>query len=249
MRNIKMIVCYDGSSFKGFQRLKDNDNTIQGKIEDVLSKLTGEKIEIIGSGRTDMGVHAIGQVINFKTNCKEPLSKIQNYLYKYLPESIVVKEIEEVNDRFHSRYNAKSKIYLYKIDNNKYHDPFNRKYSYHVDKKLDLDLMKEGAKYLLGEHDFSSFASSRSKKKSHVRTIESIDIVKNNDLIEISIKGNGFLYNMVRIMVGTLVEVGLGKIKPSYIKEILEFKDRTKAGETAPAKGLFLYKVFYENNK
>ena len=121
MRNIKMTIEYDGSNFKGFQRLKDNDNTIQGKIEDVLSKLTNEKIEIIGSGRTDMGVHAVGQVINFKTNCSESVEKIQKYLYKYLPESIVVRKIEEVDDRFHSRYNAKSKVYLYKIDNNKFH--------------------------------------------------------------------------------------------------------------------------------
>ena len=191
MRNIKMTIEYDGSNFKGFQRLKDNDNTIQGKIEDVLSKLTNEKIEIIGSGRTDMGVHAVGQVVNFKTNCSESVEKIQKYLYKYLPESIVVRKIEEVDDRFHSRYNAKSKVYLYKIDNNKFHNPFNRKFTHHVERKLDIEKMKEASKALIGEHDFSSFASSRSKKKSHVRTIESISIQENNGLIEIYVKGNG----------------------------------------------------------
>lgn len=245
MKNIKMTVQYDGSNFKGFQRLKDNDNTIQGKIEDVLSKMTGESIEIIGSGRTDMGVHAVGQVINFKTKSNESVSKIQKYLYNYLPESIVIKEIEEVDERFHSRYNAKSKTYLYKIDNNKFHNPFNRKYSYHVEKKLDLEKMREASEYLVGEHDFSSFASSRSKKKSHVRTIESISIQQNNDLIEIYISGDGFLYNMVRIIIGTLVDVGLNKISPSEVKEILEAKDRKVGGETAPAKGLFLYRVKY----
>ena len=245
MRNRKMIVQYEGSNFKGFQRLKDNDNTIQGKIEDVLSKLTNEKIEIIGSGRTDMGVHASGQVVNFKTSTKESVNKIQKYLYNYLPESIVIKEIEEVEDRFHSRYNAKSKTYLYKIDNNKYHNPFNRKYSYHIDKTLDLNLMKKGSKYLIGEHDFSSFASSKSKKKSHIRNIESISIQEKNDLIEIYVKGDGFLYNMVRIIVGTLIDVGLKKINPEEVKEILEAKDRKLASDTAPAKGLFLYKVEY----
>ena len=245
MRNIKMIVQYDGSNYKGFQRLKDNNNTIQGKIEDVLKKLTNEYIEIIGSGRTDMGVHAIGQVVNFKTNCNESVEKIQNYLYKYLPESIVIKDIKEVNDRFHSRYNAKHKIYLYKIDNNKFHNPFFRKYTTHITKKLNLDLMRESSNYLIGEHDFSSFASSKSKKKSHIRKIESIDIIEKNNMIEIYVKGNGFLYNMVRIIVGTLIDVGLGKIEPKAVKEILEAKDRKVASETAPAKGLYLFEVQY----
>lgn len=245
MRNIKMIVQYDGSSYKGFQRLKDNDNTIQGKIEDVLSKLTNENIEIIGSGRTDMGVHALGQVVNFKTNCKESVSKIQKYLYNYLPETIVIKDIEEVDDRFHSRYNAKSKTYLYRIDNNKFHNPFNRKFCYHIEKKLDINKMKEASKCLVGEHDFSSFASSKSKKKSHVRTIESISIQENNDLIEIYVQGDGFLYNMVRILVGTLIDAGLNKITTAEIENILEAQDRKVASDTAAAKGLFLYKVKY----
>lgn len=245
MRNIKMTIEYDGSNFKGFQRLKDNDNTIQGKIEDVLSKLTNEKIEIIGSGRTDMGVHAVGQVINFKTNCNESVEKIQKYLYKYLPESIVVTKMEEVDERFHSRYNAKSKIYMYRIDNSPFHNPFNRKYTYHIDRKLDLEKMKEASEYLIGEHDFSSFASSRSKKKSHVRTIEYIKIQEKNNLVEIYVKGDGFLYNMVRIIVGTLVDVGHGKIKPEALKEMLEAKNRTAACDTAPAKGLYLLDVQY----
>ncbi len=245
MRNIKMIIQYDGSNFKGFQRLKDNDNTIQGKIEDVLSKLTGENIEIVASGRTDMGVHALGQVANFKTNCTESVEKIQNYLYKYLPESIVVTKIEEVDDRFHSRYNAKSKIYMYRIDNNKYHNPFNRRYTHHLDKKLDIEKMQEASKYLIGEHDFTSFASSRSKKKSHVRTIEYIKIQEKNNLLEIYIKADGFLYNMVRIIVGTLIDAGLHKIDPEDVKTMLESKNRVVASDTAPAKGLYLLDVQY----
>lgn len=245
MRNIKMIVQYDGSNFKGFQRLKDNDNTIQGKIEDVLSKLTEEKIEIVASGRTDMGVHALGQVVNFKTNSTKSVEKIQKYLYKYLPESIVVTKIEEVDERFHSRYNAKSKIYMYRIDNNEFHNPFNRKYTYHLDKKLDIEKMQEASQYLIGEHDFSSFASSRSKKKSHVRKIEYIKIQEKNNLIEIYVKADGFLYNMVRIIVGTLIDAGLNKIKPEDVKDMLESKNRTAASDTAPAKGLYLLDVQY----
>lgn len=245
MRNIKMTVEYDGSRYKGFQRLKDNDMTIQGKIETVLSKMTNEDIEIIGSGRTDMGVHALGQVVNFKTNSTDSIEKMQKYLYEYLPEDIVIRNIEETSERFHSRYNAKSKVYLYRIDNNKFHSTFNRRYSYHVEKKLDIDLMIKGSKFLIGEHDFTSFASSKSKKKSNIREIYSIEIKKNKNLIEIYIEGNGFLYNMVRIIAGALVDVGLGKKSPEDIKTMLEAKDRVKASDTAPSKGLFLYKVNY----
>lgn len=245
MKNIKMTIKYDGSRYKGFQRLQDNDMTIQGKIESVLSKMTDENIEIIGSGRTDMGVHAYGQVANFKTNSDMSIKKMEAYLYEYLPEDIVVTQLEEVEERFHSRYNAKSKVYLYKIYNNKVHDPFLRKYTTHVSKRLDLDLMKEASQFLIGEHDFTSFASSKSKKKSNIRTIESISIQENNNVIEIYVEGDGFLYNMVRIIVGALLEVGLRKKSPQDIKDMLDAKDRTKASDTAPAKGLYLYKVKY----
>ncbi|MCR8744461.1 tRNA pseudouridine(38-40) synthase TruA [Romboutsia lituseburensis] len=245
MRNIKMIIKYDGSRYKGFQRLKDNDMTIQGKIENVLSKMTNESIEIIGSGRTDMGVHANGQVANFKTNSELSIKKMQDYLYEYLPEDIVIINMEEVDDRFHSRYNAKSKIYLYKIDNNKYHDPFLRKYTTHVEKKLDLELMREASKNLIGEHDFTSFASSKSKKKSNIREIYSIEVKEHHSLVEIYVHGNGFLYNMVRIIVGALLDVGLHRKTPQDIKEMLEYQDRCKASDTAPSKGLILHKVNY----
>lgn len=245
MKNIKMTIKYDGSRYKGFQRLQDNDMTIQGKIESVLSKMTEETIEIVGSGRTDLGVHAYGQVANFKTNSEMSIKKMEAYLYEYLPEDIVVTQLEEVDERFHSRYNAKSKVYLYKIYNNKVHDPFLRKHTTHIVKRLDLNLMREASKYLEGEHDFTSFASSKSKKKSNIRNIDSISIQENDNVIEIYVEGDGFLYNMVRIVVGALLEVGLRKKSPEDIKEMLEAKDRTQASDTAPAKGLYLYKVKY----
>ena len=245
MRNIKMTISYDGSRYKGFQRLQDNDMTIQGKIEAVLSKMTEENIEIIGSGRTDMGVHAYNQVANFKTESEMSVKKMQTYLYEYLPEDIVVHKMEEVEDRFHSRYNAKSKTYLYKIYNAEVHDPFSRKYTNHIPKKLDIELMKEASEYLVGEHDFTSFASSKSKKKSNVRNITSINIVENNNVIDIYVEGDGFLYNMVRVIVGALIDVGSKRKTPGNIKAMLEEKDRSKASDTAPAKGLYLYKVKY----
>lgn len=245
MRNIKLVISYDGSKYKGFQRLKDNDNTIQGKIENVLSKMTDEKIEIIASGRTDMGVHAINQVANFKTNSSFSVEKIKKYLYEYLPEDIFVKEVIEVNERFHSRYNAVKKVYLYKI-NNKEYNPFMRKYELFIAKKLDIYEMKKASEILIGTHDFTSFASSKSKKKSHIRTINSIKIDESSGNINIFIEADGFLYNMVRIIVGCLIDVGLGKIDYNYLVEILENKDRKKASDTAPSKGLYLYNVYYE---
>jgi tRNA pseudouridine38-40 synthase len=245
MRNIKLIIEYDGSRYKGFQRLKDSDNTIQGKVESVLSKMVDEDIEIIGSGRTDMGVHACNQVANFKTNSNMSVEKMNDYLYRYLPEDIVVKEVKEVNERFHSRYNAKQKVYLYKINNAKHHDVFLRKYSTHIEKPLDIELIKKASEYLIGEHDFTSFASSKSKKKSNVRNIHSITINKNKDVVDIYVEGNGFLYNMVRIIVGALIDVGLHRKTPEDIKSMLEAKDRSKASDTAPAKGLYLYSVKY----
>lgn len=245
MRNIKIIIQYDGSRYKGFQRLQDNDMTIQGKIEAVLSKMTNEDIEIIGSGRTDMGVHAYGQVANFKTDSDMNLNKMKKYLEEYLPEDIVIKSLEEVSDRFHSRYNAKSKTYLYKIDNNSYQSPFLRKYSTYIGKKLDLDAMKKASEVLVGEHDFTSFCSSKSKKKSNIREVYSISIQEKEGIVSIYIDGNGFLYNMVRIIVGALIEVGLGKKSTEDIKNMLEAKDRTKSSETAPSKGLYLYRVMY----
>ncbi len=245
MRNIKLTIQYDGSRYKGWQRLTDTDMTIQSKLEAVISKMVDENIEITGSGRTDVGVHALCQVANFKTNSTIHVNDIMQYLYTYLPEDIVVTNAEEVDERFHSQYNVVSKKYTYRIWNSKYHDPFLRKYTAHVHEPLEIDRMRAAAAYLIGEHDFTSFHSTRSQKKSSIRTIYSIKIKKKDELIEITFHGNGFLHNMVRIIVGTLVEVGTGRMKPEYIKEIIDKNDRTLAGPTAPSKGLFLMDVEY----
>lgn len=245
MRNIKLIIQYDGSRYKGWQRLGDSQMTIQGKIEDVLSKMAEENIEIFGSGRTDAGVHAFNQIANFKTSCQMTNYEILDYCYRYLPDDIVVKKVEKANEKFHARYNVERKKYLYRIWNHKYHDPFIRKYITHIPETLNLVNMRKAATCLVGEHDFTSFTTAKSKKKSRVRKIFEIDINKDDNIIEMMVEGSGFLHNMVRIMVGTLIEVGLGRMKPEEVSKILNKKDRSKAGPTAPAQGLFLYDVEY----
>lgn len=245
MRNIKITIQYDGTRYKGWQRQPDLDSTIQGKLEILLSKITGEKIEIIGSGRTDAGVHAENQVANFKTACDLSLDYIMEKCYEYLPLDIVIKDIEEVEESFHARYSAVGKKYVYKICNRKYHDVFNRKYSCHIGEKLDIDSMKKACSLLIGEKDFKSFTTLKSKKKSTVRHIYSIDIFENNGDIDIVYKGNGFLRNMVRIITGTLIEVGLHKREVKEIEDILNKKERSAAGYLAPPEGLFLMKVYY----
>ncbi len=245
MRNIKLTISYDGTRYKGWQRLGNSEMTIQGKIEDVLSKMTGKNVEIIGSGRTDGGVHALMQVANFRTKSKMSNNEILEYLYKYLPEDIVVKKVESANEKFHARYNVKSKSYLYKIWNYRYHNPLIRKHINHIPERLNISEMKKAARLFIGEHDFSSFTSAKSKKKSRVREVYGIDINKEDEIIEIIIRGNGFLHNMVRIMVGTLLEVGLDRMKSDEVLEILDKKDRRLAGPTAPAKGLYLYSIEY----
>lgn len=245
MRNIKLVIQYDGSKYRGWQRLGDSDKTIQGKLENVLSQMTNEKIEIIGSGRTDAGVHAYKQVANFHTQSDMSEEAILEYLYNYLPEDIVVVDVEEVDGKFHSRYHAKGKKYLYRIWNSRFHNPFLRKYCTHVAEPLDINLMRNAAKYLVGKHDFTSFTSLKSKKKSMVRELFSIEIQKENEIIDILFHGDGFLYNMVRIMAGTLIEVGAGRMNADSIPEILEKRDRSLSGPKAPYTGLILYDVEY----
>lgn len=245
MRNIRLVIQYDGSRYKGWQRLGDCQMTIQGKLESVLSKMAEENIEVFGSGRTDAGVHAFNQVANFNTSCEMNTKEILDYCYRYLPDDIVVKKVEEACEKFHARYNVESKKYLYRIWNYKYHDPFIRKYITHIPETLNLVNMRKAATYLVGEHDFTSFTTSKSKKKSRVRKIFEFDIKKDDNVIEIMVEGSGFLHNMVRIMVGTLIEVGLGRMKPEEVSKILNKKDRSLAGPTAPAQGLFLYDVEY----
>ncbi len=246
MRNLKLTIEYDGSRFNGWQRQTKTENTIQSKIENVLSLMTGEKIKIIASGRTDAGVHALNQIANFTTNSSMTSDKIRDYCNQYLPEDIVITEVEEVSERFHARYNAKSKQYLYRIWNTEYPTALYKGYSYYVPKQLDLKAMKKAVNYIIGSHDFSAFTSVKSKKKSYLREIYSIDFKKEGHFFDIMIHGNGFLHNMVRIIVGTLIEVGEGTRKPEDIERVLKGKIRSEAGPTAPAQGLFLFQVHYE---
>lgn len=245
MRNLKMTIQYDGTRFKGWQKQKEGVSTIQEKIENVISKMTGEKIQVVGCGRTDSGVHAENYIANFHTNCELSAPAMLDYLYEFLPEDIVVKSMKDTSERFHARYNVKSKTYVYRINNNKFRDVFNRKYEYHTDEKLDLESMEKGAKLLIGTYDFQSFTSLKSNTKPTVRTINYINISENKGVIEIEVNGNSFLLNMVRIIVGTLLEVGRGNIKSSDVEKILNEKRRAEAGPIAQAKGLCLKNIEY----
>ncbi|WP_429163557.1 tRNA pseudouridine(38-40) synthase TruA [Desulfitispora alkaliphila] len=248
MNNYKLTIQYDGGRYKGWQRLGNDENTIQGKIESVLSELLDKKVEINGSSRTDAGVHAFAQVANFKTNKNVSEAQIKNYLNKYLPQDISITEVMEVSDRFHSQYNAKEKIYLYKIWNQEYSNPFMRKYSMHVEKKLNIQKMIKASQYFIGKHDFTAFTNAKSKKKSMVREIYSINIEENNGVIQIRVRGNGFLHNMVRKIVGTLIEVGLGQIEADSIQTIMNSKERRQTGLMAAAFGLYLERIEFEES-
>ena len=244
MRNYKLTIEYDGTRYSGWQRLSGTENTIQGKLEQVLSKLAGESIEITGSGRTDAGVHAYAQVANFKTSFKASPDQILTYVNTYLPEDIVVIKVKEADPMFHSRYNANTKEYLYRVWNHAIPSALERRFSYHFPEQLDLDRLKEGAALLLGTHDFKAFSVGKSKK-STIRAIMAIEITQHDHMLEFVVKGNGFLHNMVRIIVGTLLEVGSGKRQPAAITQIIEHKERAQAGPTVPPQGLFLLKVNY----
>ncbi|AOT70885.1 tRNA pseudouridine(38-40) synthase TruA [Geosporobacter ferrireducens] len=245
MRNIRLLIEYDGTKYNGWQRLGNTENTIQHKLENVLSLMSEEKIEIIGSGRTDAGVHALGQVANFHTRSALNTREILDYCNQYLPQDIVVKRVQEAEERFHARYNATSKKYMYRIWNSNIPTAFYRKYSYHVPGPLSIEKMRKASSYFIGNHDFQAFSSMKSKKKSTEREIYAIEIIKERERIDIFFHGNGFLHNMVRIITGTLIEIGQGKRKAEEIPIILEGRIREKAGVTAPAQGLFLYEVYY----
>lgn len=245
MKNYRMKIQYDGSRYSGWQRQGNTQNTIQGKIESVLEKLTNEEIEIHGSGRTDAGVHALGQVANFKCNSILSPAEIMDYLNTYLPLDIRILELVEVEPRYHARLNAKKKQYRYTINTNKVHDVFKRKYQYHLPETLDLKAMQEAVFYLQGEHDFKSFCDNKRMKKSTVRTIYEIKLTLENGILTIDYFGNGFLYHMVKILTGTLIEVGQGKRNPEEIPEVVRAKDRSASGFLAPAEGLALIKVEY----
>ena len=244
MRNIKLIIEYDGKGFNGWQKQPNKPN-IQGEIENAIERITGEKVELYASGRTDAGVHAIAQTANFKTNSNISIEKLCLAINSQLKSSIVIKEATEVDENFHCRYNCKGKKYRYVINNSLNGSAIYRGLEYHMPIKLDVEKMKKAVKYFVGTHDFKAFKSSGTSSKSSVRQIYTAEVIEDGDRIKIELTGSGFLYNMVRIISGTLVDVGLGKIKPEEIKDIIENKDRTKAGKTLPAHGLYLVEVYY----
>lgn len=245
MQNLRMTIQYDGTKYDGWQRQGNTSNTIQEKIENVISQLTGEEIELNASGRTDSGVHALGQVANFRTEKELDTEYMLKQINRYLPKDIRILDLKKEDLRFHSRLGAKRKTYVYRIDNTDFGSVFDRKYAMRFNEKLDVKAMKEAAAFYIGEHDFKSFCTKKNMKKSTVRTIYSVDITCNNGIIEIVYCGNGFLYNMVRILTGTLMEVGRGRLKPADIMDIIEAKDRGRAGFTAEPEGLFLKSVEY----
>lgn len=245
MNNYWLIIQYDGGRYKGWQRLGNGENTIQGNLESVLYDQFGKNIEVIGSSRTDAGVHAIAQSANFKIDKNLTVEEVKSLLNKNLPEDIRIKEVLLVDDLFHARYNAKGKSYNYKIWNKDYPNPFMRKYSMYIENECDVDKMKEAANYFIGIHDFTTFSTPTHKIKSMVREIYSISIVEDHGLIEIKVKGKSFLYNMVRRIVGLLIEVGLGNVDVDNVVHILNSKERKQAGYIAEANGLYLENVEY----
>ena len=245
MRNIKLVIEYDGKDFNGWQKQPTKLN-IQGEIERAIMDITKEdSIELNASGRTDAGVHALGQVANFKTNSTMPVDKFPIAINNKVKKSIVIKSAEEVPERFHSRYNCKQKTYRYVINNSEYGSAIYRNQECHIPQKLDIDEMKKAIKHFEGEHDFKGFKASGTSSKNSVRKICKTKIDSEGDRIFIELTGSGFLYNMVRIISGTLVDVGLGKIKSDDIPEIILSGDRKRAGKTLPPQGLFLVKVEY----
>lgn len=244
MKNIKLTIEYDGTRFNGWQK-QEGMLTIEGELEKAVKKATGKNVKILASGRTDKGVHAYGQVANFEIDTSIPGDRLKFAVNDKLPDDISIIDSREVHASFHARFSAKKKSYRYMIYSSETRSPIYRNYSYHTSYSLDLDRMKKASKYLVGRQDFSSFVPNRSNENKNIRTVYGLKLRQRGDFIELEIEGNGFLHNMVRIIVGTLVEVGYGKRKPSEVKDIIVAKDRELAGHTAPAQGLYLLKVFY----
>lgn len=244
---VKCIVSYDGTHFSGYQ-VQPNKRTVQSEIEAVLTKLhKGQSVKVHASGRTDANVHALGQVIHFDTTLTIPPEKWPYALNSLLPIDIVILEAEYVADHFHSRFNARKKEYRYKISTQKIPNVFKRDYTYHFPYALDIESMKKACHHLCGTHDFTSFCVAKTEVEDKVRTIYSIELIEEGTDLTFCFTGNGFLYNMVRILTGTLLEVGQGKKTPDQIPFILEGKDRSLSGKTAPGHGLYLWKVYYDN--
>lgn len=245
MTNYKLIIEYDGSRYYGWQRQPDQ-NTIQGKIEDVLTKMCDREVEVIGAGRTDAGVHAKGMVANTNLETEMTCDEIRDYLNRYLPDDISVLTVKEASPRFHARYNAIGKTYCYTCFDGPVKPVFDRKYYTRLEETADVEKMRDAAALLMGEHDFRNFCVNPRMKKSTVRNVDKIEIVRDGGYIRFTFHGNGFLQNMVRIMVGTLLEVGYSRMTPEDVKEALDCPDRKKAGPTAPAQGLCMMSVDYD---
>lgn len=247
MQNYKLTIEYDGTRYNGWQRLKGNDNTIQSKLETVLSRMTDQAVQVTGAGRTDAGVHARGQVANAFLDTGLEEAEISEYMNRYLPEDIRIIEVKKAEGRFHSRFCAKEKLYCYYISTGEKPSVFDRKYVYHIGYMPDLERMREAAAFLIGKHDFKSFCGNKHMKKSSVRDVHFIDIDfdEKNGIIKISYRGDGFLQYMIRIITGTLLETGSGRREPSDMEAVLSALDREKAGYTAPPQGLFLEGVYY----
>ena len=245
MRNFRIVIQYEGTRYQGWQRQGTTQNTLQGKFEALLSKIAGTPVEIQASGRTDAGVHALGQTANFHMNTELSCEELLDKLNQYLPEDVAVISCQEAAPRFHARLNAVGKTYCYRIHNSKIPAVFDRRLVWQIEQQLDVDAMKTAAKYLVGTHDFTSFCTKKEEVTNHVRTIYELDLTRSGDMIILRIRGNGFLYNMVRIITGTLLRVGGGMIAPEEIPGILAAKDRGRAGETAPPQGLRLVKIEY----
>jgi len=244
MRNIKLILEYKGTRYAGWQ-MQNNAITIQQRLNEAIERITGEETKTYASSRTDAGVHALGLCVSFRTSTRIPVEKLPLAINSALPDDISVVSAQEAELDFHARFSARGKKYIYRIYSRASRSPIHRDYAWHVTRSLDFEAMKEASGHFVGRHDFSAFKATGGSENSSVRTIYSAELIKSGDLIELHISGDGFLYNMVRIIAGTLVYVGLGKIAPCEIPEIISSGDRTKAGKTAPPEGLFLSEVYY----
>ncbi|WP_042454009.1 tRNA pseudouridine(38-40) synthase TruA [Neobacillus dielmonensis] len=245
MQRFKGIITYDGTGFSGYQ-VQPKKRTVQAELETMLTKIhKGQAVKVTASGRTDAGVHAKGQVIHFDSPLSIPPEKWEIAMNSLLPEDIAVLSIEAASPSFHARFDAEGKEYRYQLLLSGKRDPFLRSYAYQYRYPLDIEAMKQASAFFLGTHDFTSFCSAKTEVEDKIRTIETIDFSLDKDLLTLRFVGNGFLYNMVRILVGTLLEVGAGELNPQDIPAILQKKDRRFAGKTAPAHGLYLWRVFY----
>lgn len=243
--NYKAVIQYEGTRYRGWQVQGNTENTIQGRLEALLSRMEGESVEVHGSGRTDAGVHAAGQVISFRSSRGMRAEEIQNYMNQYLPEDIAVLSVSEAAPRFHARLNAVRKTYVYRIWNAPVQNVFERRFQTQIKEPLDVEGMKKAAELLCGTHDYRAFCSLKRFKKSTVRSIETIRIEQKGSEIRIFYTGDGFLYHMVRILTGTLAEVGMGLKKPEDMPGIIESRDRSLAGRLMPPEGLTLVSVEY----